>query len=229
MDAMLQKIYDIYTDWITGQFPLVCRKGCAHCCTQSVTMTTSEGRNISAFLQSGDPSVPARENFSKNLFDPTASPSKPPVPTTNRLAAFCLNRKAPPENPSSWNMEPCLFLHDGCCSIYSVRPFGCRSFGSLQECRAGGEAVVPPLMVTVNTVFMQVIEHLDRHEGFWGSMNDILRYLTDENAIEFRKNVLPALPIPGFLLEPGEQEVVAGLLARLDQATEGELASLVRG
>ena len=48
--AMLEKLYKAYESW-TGQYRFACCRGCATCCTQSVTMTTLEGEQIIEYLR----------------------------------------------------------------------------------------------------------------------------------------------------------------------------------
>lgn len=217
--AALQHIYDIYGDWVSPRFSFACRKGCSSCCTRSVTMTSLEGKKIMAFLDAREDLSPAAKDCITELF--TVGSSNPPVMTTNRFAEYCLNQEEPPqENQAPWDMTPCAFLDNDCCSIYPVRPFGCRSFGSQEECRLSGEAVVPSLMIAANTACLQLIEHLDCQSGRqgqggrWGYLSDILRNLA---GIDDR-NLLPTRPLPGFLLAPQEEKEIRALLTRMYRA-----------
>jgi Fe-S-cluster containining protein len=166
----LLKIYDLYRKW-AGEFDFACEKGCATCCTQSVTMTTLEGELIYAFIRNARPELlPVLNSLPEN--------SRTPSTTTNRFALACLQGKDIDEENSFWNLSPCVFLKESCCSIYPVRSFMCRSFGSRVKCQDSGTAEIEPLFMTLNTVIMQCIEHLDQGRP-WGNMNTILRLLAE--------------------------------------------------
>jgi hypothetical protein len=119
-----------------------------------------------------------------------------------------------------------MFLADTICTIYEVRPFGCRSFGSQKKCAADSPAAVAPLHMTVNTVFLQIIEHLNSDGGLWGNMAEILKVQTGQTAA---KQVTRARSLPGFLIEPSEEEPVNRLLSKLFDAPAGakSLAELI--
>ena len=194
----LHTVYRVYSTWI-GRFPLVCRKGCGACCTQSVTMTSLEGLEIIDFVKKN-----GLEKWLPEKLGKAASEKSKATITTNQYARACLEQQeAEGDIPENWNFTPCVFLEEETCSIYEVRPFGCRSFGSLVQCSENNGAEIAPIHLTVNTVFTQIIEHLNSDGGCWGNMTDIL-----ENLIESKKpastELLPARPIPGFLLDPSE-------------------------
>lgn len=196
---ILSTIYALYEQWAKA-FVFVCRKGCATCCTRSVTMTTLEGELIYEYLTRQRPDVLPRL---------ATLPDNSPVPrtTTNQFAAACLRGEDIAEDTGSWDLTPCVFLQDGSCTIYPVRSFMCRSFGSRIRCDEQGEAEVEPLFLTLNTVIMQCIEHLD-HGRLWGNMNTVLRRIAanskgKKTQEEYAGPV--AQPIPGFLLLPREE------------------------
>lgn len=204
--ATLQLLYEVYADW-SGRFACACQQACASCCTQSVTMTTLEGEIIIAFLEKND-------RLNELLPLPQARFS--PAMTTNQFAGCCLAQQEPPAAVASpWNYEPCFFLKDRLCSIYPARPFSCRSFYSMSRCDRNGAAEIPPLMITVNTVFMQIIEDLDSGRGCWGNMGDILRFMLAGKPTAAGYNLLPALQFPGFLVPPAEAVPVNKIMARL--------------
>lgn len=196
MDS-LQTIYDHYDEWAEA-FDFACRKGCATCCTQSVTMTTLEGELIKDFIQKEKPELLA-------VLDQLPENSPVPPTTTNRFARACLKGCESSEEDSPWDFTPCLFLRDNNCSIYPVRSFMCRSFGSKIRCDISGCAEVDPLLMTLNTIIMQCIEHLDQGRP-WGNMNTILRFLnSDDDAGEENHQTLKAESMPGFLMTPDEE------------------------
>ena len=127
-------------------------------------MTTMEGENIISFLKEKD----RFSSFAAEL-EKDKKQAQTPDMTTNQFAVACLNhQEIGEEKQIGWNFEKCIFLMDDACSIYPVRPFGCRSFGSFEDCSVTGEAEVPEMYLAVNTVLMQIIEHLDEDGGLWG-------------------------------------------------------------
>jgi len=208
---LLQSIYAVYSRWIE-RFPLVCRKGCADCCTQSVSMSTLEGSIILDFIKKKNKEKWLREKFS------LAAPNKGKATITmNQFAGACIKQQETDGDCSgSWDFTPCIFLEHWVCTIYEVRPFGCRSFGSLVRCGDAGAAEVAPIHLAVNTVFTQLIEHLSSDGGYWANMADILGNLLDMKEAGSCGNLLPAQPIPGFLLEPVEKKIVHALLLQIN-------------
>ena len=67
-----------------------------------------------------------------------------------------------------------------------------------------------PLFLTLNTVILQCIEHLDQGRP-WGNMYTILKMINDpslKKPFEIDTNVLISEPIPGFLVPPEEKEKI---------------------
>jgi hypothetical protein len=100
--------------------------------------------------------------------------------TTNMLADLCVEQKNIPEEQSDASWGECPFLENGDCPIYPVRPFGCRCFLSKQNCGDIGYAEVDPFVMSVNSVFLQFIEHVDA-EGYTGNLIDILKIMRVES------------------------------------------------
>jgi Fe-S-cluster containining protein len=213
---LLHTVYGVYSGWVE-RFPLACQKGCAACCTQSVTMTSLEGEEVLGFVK--------RKGMEKWLIEKlgktTAGKSKAAI-TTNQYAKACLEHQEVDEDAlGGWNFTPCIFLRGDMCSIYEVRPFGCRSFGSLVRCSDNNGAEITPIHLTVNTVFTQIIEYVCSDGGYWGNMSDIIEKLIEKEDPDSTGNLLPAQPIPGFLLEPYEVKLVHVLLKQLyEQSAE---------
>ena len=222
-ETLLDTLYEVYSQWV-GRFPLACQKGCAACCTQSVTMTSLEGKNILDFLK-----AEGREKGLPELLGHRVKANKGVTLTTNQYARACLeHREIADDALGGWNFVPCVFLHENACSIYEVRPFGCRSFGSFETCSENSGAEMAPIHLTVNTVFSQVIEHICSDGGFWGNMGDVLESLVEGQLPDTKGKLLPAQPIPGFLLAPQEVKPVNFLLKQLceqfkDKQTFGDL------
>jgi Fe-S-cluster containining protein len=206
---LLEAIYTVYSRWVE-RFPLACRKGCAACCTQSVTMTSLEGEVILDFVMKKRGKKWLREKFAQTTLGKSTARI-----TTNQFAGACLNqREIDGDTLGGWDFTPCVFIDENLCSIYEVRPFGCRSFGSLVRCAADRAAEMAQVHLAVNTVFTQIIEHINSDGGYWATMNDILHNLADCGTGR-RINILPARPLPGFLLEDQEVQVVHVLLQQL--------------
>lgn len=204
-ESLLQ-IYALYDRW-AGEFDLACRKGCATCCTQSVTMTTLEGELMVDYLLARPDLLPLPASIPGNGYAPPT--------TTNQFAAACLRREYSDEPSPAWDLAPCLFLKDNCCVVYPVRPFMCRSFGSTVRCDRTGTAEIEPFFLTLNTVILQCIEHLDRGRP-WGNMYAVLRSVGKRKAdTEEITGLLIAEPIPGFFIPPDEKDRIQGCLRSL--------------
>jgi len=63
------------------------------------------------------------------------------------------------------------------CLIYSVRPFACRCMNSFSSCHKTGFAEQSEWMVALNTLYLQLIEHLDCN-GWSGNLIDLIWHLT---------------------------------------------------
>jgi len=210
---LLAALHDAFAQW-AHPFAFVCRKGCTTCCTRSVTMTSLEGDGIMTFLAEGD----RLSELAAPAFQPTASRmGRTGQYTTNTFVAAHLRGESV-EEADNWDLRPCPFLKEESCSIYPVRPFGCRLFASLDPCAASGVAEMPPGYLAGATALLQYIEHLDNN-GFWGTMVDVLAGLHSGQADGCGE---PNAPIPGFLIAPDERTIVEPLL-------EGLLAMEVEG
>lgn len=217
----------------------VCQRGCSLCCTQRVTATTLEATVMVDFMakQGIVPGIPEQSG-------PEGDKGDGPGLTFNEFVAAHLARKEVPhcEIPA-WRMAACTFLSEGSCTLYPARPFGCRSFSSLKRCNQDGSAEVPPGQLTVNTVFFQIIEALDR-EGFWGFLPDVLRLVIDPGVVlkepgnfgtdNPSENVRKTIPMPGLLACPEERPHLGQILNRIytttvdADSTVGELLKKAR-
>jgi hypothetical protein len=116
------------------------------------------------------------------------------------------------------DLRPCPFLAENSCTIYPVRPFGCRLFASLTHCATNGAADMPPGYLAASTIMLQLIEHLDQN-GRWGSLVEILNGLAGEKAEGFGE---PTAPVPDFLIAPDERAAIEPLLSALfDREIDG--------
>ncbi|MBF0103033.1 MAG: YkgJ family cysteine cluster protein [Desulfobacterales bacterium] len=149
----------------------VCRRYCSHCCTSNVTMSTIEGNIINSYLQEHLPL------YWRDILNPESNPKRfQPKMTINQLARYCYEDADIPEESIEPQSGECPFLKNHECMIYEVRPFACRSFVSKELCADHGSALVDPIVLTMNELCMQYIEHIDRN-GFTGNLIDVLRYL----------------------------------------------------
>lgn len=216
-NALLGHLYALHEEWLAPR-ALACGKGCSACCTQSVTMTRMEGKRIIDYLRQHNRIADVTEVLAAR----PAAKTRPPL-TTNEFAEYCL-RGIEPEEPvhEQWDFSPCPFLHKGLCTIYEARPFGCRAFVSTVNCGETGSAEMTPLLITVNTVFNQLIEHID-HGSAWGKMLDVLAAIqisqispdgspSGNNEKAGFAPLRDAKPIPGLLVSKKEKKPVEAIL-----------------
>jgi len=221
---LLAALQQSHAAWLREE-AWACKSGCAACCTRSVHITGLEGREILRYLREAGRSLEQVEAFQEAA---AARPQNGPL-TTNHFARLCLAGLEPPAEPESpWDFQPCPFLTEDLCSIYPVRPMMCRAFVSKRTCQEAGTAEVPPLVLTTNTLFLQLVEHLAAGEA-WGNMLTILASLQDPEYGDV--GLSRAEEIPGFLIPPEEEEAVAALWKGLAEARVGDkslLGSILR-
>ena len=180
----LNRVFEIY-DGFSSTLDLACKEKCAHCCTTSVTMTTLEGYKIvSDLFASG------RLDVIDRLKEIEEMPRFQPLLTTNRMAELCAADAKVPEEETADERQDCSLLTDSLCTIYDLRPFGCRCFVSRQNCGETGYADIEDFTASVNTLFLQVIEHLDA-EGCSGNLINVLQFMVaDDNRQAYVKDKL---------------------------------------
>jgi hypothetical protein len=181
---LLNRIYGIYDAFARG-LDVACKKYCAHCCTSNVNLTTLEGYRLVRSLEP-DQFEHLRQclatAFEKRVFRPRL--------TTNRIAELCRQGREIPEEAFGDPSENCPLLQENACPVYSLRPFGCRCLVSRVPCRESGTAAMPDFVLSVNTVFLQTIEHLDA-TGCTGNLADVLLCLSsEENRQAYREGRL---------------------------------------
>jgi Fe-S-cluster containining protein len=217
-ETILLSIFNAFEKW-SASIPKACVKGCSACCTQNVTITALEGERILDFIRKEG----LESWFAERL--QMARPTATPLLTTNEYAEACLKGIETDDSDDHEKLAPCPFLNRNCCTIYPVRPFGCRCFASERVCRPGETAILPDSYVAASTAVMQIIEHLGQQE-YWGNMLDVLLALCDilsnkkitaflpnqTMIIQARLRTRRARPLPGFLLLEEEQEKIAPLL-----------------
>ena len=211
---LLNTIYPVYESFVDSS-SFACRKGCSSCCTQSVTLTALEGTIILEYVHQRNTDALIR--LAGKLAG--ASPSTPSC-TTNQFARACLEGKETANEPGTWSFAPCIFLSDRSCSIYPVRPFGCRSFVSTICCDKKGTAQLPTEFISLNSAVMQIIEHIDQG-NIWGNMIDVLRFLLESRSVPKKgasltsSGMLLSQPSPGLLLPPEDEKYVSVFLTIL--------------
>jgi hypothetical protein len=178
---ILDQIYSIY-DRFADSLDLACKKLCDHCCTSGVILTTLEGYKIIDRLISDTDT-----GFIQKIRSASEINRFRPQITTNRLARLCADGIEPPEETGSENWQVCPVLQDHQCPLYEVRPFGCRCLVSRRHCGEKGYAEMDDLVLSVNTVILQTIEHVDA-EGCSGNLVDVLQTMSMEQNREAYRN-----------------------------------------
>jgi len=215
--VVLEQIYEIYDNFTKG-LDVACKKHCAYCCTRNVTMTTLEGYIIAEFLKlRGKTDLYA--NIQKALYKKRFLPAI----TINTMADLSLQGKDIPDEESDARWGECPFLINNECPVYQVRPFGCRCFVSGKKCNENGYAEIDPFVITVNSLFLQYIEHADQ-VGCFGNLTDILLFMqTEESRKSFEKGIIkcknmwmiPNRPIKAFLVPPEHKARIESILKAL--------------
>ena len=91
--------------------PHACAAGCSHCCHLTVEVSAPEASLIAAHLRA------------------TESPKRQAqIAAQVRTTALRVRGLSPEERVRA--AVPCALLHEGQCSVYDVRPLGCRSWNS---------------------------------------------------------------------------------------------------
>lgn len=214
---MLDRIYEVYDTHASMQNS-VCAKYCADCCTCNVTLTSLEAYRIVRHLTIGNKMDSLSRLVAlngKKRFHPTI--------TTNRLAELCMRDEEIPSEEIDPAWGRCPFLLEEACCIYPVRPLGCRCLLSRRKCGFAGAAEMTPLMLTVNSVFMQIMEHLDR-EGVSGNLTDLVLWLaSEENRQEYESQnpsqkgtgFISNRPLPCLLIPQEHRREMEKILAEL--------------
>lgn len=216
MDLMAV-IEDVFAGYVSENHAMACQKSCSTCCTKDVVATTIEAYRVLNALQ-GD----RDRNILERLREATALDLFRPKVTTNALARACMSHEEPPVEEPPEDSGFCPLLQDGLCLVYPVRPFSCRGMFALTKCVPGGEAEVPPELISIVTVCWQIIEHLDAG-GLYGNFFDLVKVLEDRNnhwkysigEQVMAKGLPPTKPVPGLLVPPEHVETVNRFLARL--------------
>ena len=213
----LKRVYKIY-DAFHATLGLACKEKCAHCCTGNVTMTTLEGYKIAVDLIAAG----RRERLEK-LIEIGEPMRFQPLLTTNRMAELCAADAKVPQEETAGQLQDCALLNESLCSIYDLRPFGCRCFVSRQNCGETGYADIDDFTASVNTVFLQVIEHIDA-EGCSGNLIDVLKFMASGNRRQVyekgelnceRNGLIVNWELKVLMIPPGHREKIEPILQQL--------------
>ena len=210
-------IEDVFAGYVSENYSMACQKSCSTCCTKDVVTTSLEAyRVLEALREDQDQDIlnRLREATALDLFRPKI--------TTNALAMACMSHEEPPFEAPPEDSGQCPLLKDDLCLVYDVRPFSCRGMFALTKCVPGGEAELPPELISIVTVCWQIIEHLDVG-GLYGNFFDLVKVLEDKNNhLKYStgdqiivKGLAPTRPVPGLLVPPDHVEIVNMFLTRL--------------
>jgi len=222
--AVLEKVFGIYDDF-SRNLDVACKKFCDQCCTPNVTITTLEGYLIAENMISD-----GKSDLFEKVKTATSKKRFQPKTTTNRLANLCIKGKDIPDEENDFTEGSCPLLEDHECPIYGVRPFGCRCFVSKHDCREKGYADVDPLIISVNSVFLQFVEHVD-YKGFSGNIADILILMSShENRCNYRASTLKNtksglisnIPIKVLIIPPEHRIKIKPILRALESMMESK-------
>jgi len=219
---LLQQIYAIH-DQFASEFHTACRPGCSTCCTCNVTATTMEGLLIVEHLM-----AEGRIGDLGTLAATAPRARFQPKVTINQMAALCVRGAELPEEISHTTAGPCPLLEKDRCTIYPVRPLGCRAMLSTSTCIPGDEARMPPRMLTINNIFMQFIEAVDQPGGN-GNLIDVLVYLSQDThrqvylgrqAGKLTERLLANQSMPVLMVPPEHRQAIQPLIQALNAAVQ---------
>lgn len=215
----LGRLYGLYENALGG-LDLACEKGCAHCCTVNVTLTSLEA--LYMLMELPERQAPDFWRIVESVGD---KPRFRPGYTINALAQTCLDGEALPEEANDPEWGACPALTDNLCSIYGIRPFGCRCMVSHANCGEVGFANMSDRVATLNEVFCQAIEHLDAG-GITGNFSDVLAFMKSEkNRLRYHNSgriaASPPLvanrPISVLMIPPEHRKRLAPLLKSIHE------------
>lgn len=217
---LLKKTYALYHETLAGaDAEPVCREKCSSCCTCNVTLTSLEAGFLINSL--GEEKKKAFQNRIEQKFPTTRYI---PRMTTNEFARMCMEERETPEEENDPAFGVCPLLEDDLCTVYEARPFGCRALLSESHCGREGFARVPPLVLTLNTLFLQAIEQLDQN-GFSGNLSDMAAFLLSGKSFADRADIFHDTgearlfvhneKIPAFMIPPKHQRRLKDLMEEL--------------
>lgn len=216
---ILDQIYEVF-DKFTASLDLACKKYCDHCCTSGVILTTLEGYKIIDRLTSD-----SNTDVIQHIHSVSEVNCLRPQMTTNRLAQLCAQGGDPPEEADNSDLQTCPLLLDHQCPIYELRPYGCRCLVSRHNCGEKGYAEIDDFVLSVNTVFLQTIEHVDAG-GCSGNLVDVLQAMSIGNnraaycsgSLHCSANkLIPNQPLEVLMIPPEHRTEMDPILQELRQ------------
>ena len=217
---LLAEIYQLHEQY-TREQETACRPGCAVCCTCNVTMTSLEYAFMVRGMDAGE-----QKSLRESIMQNRSEKRFQPVYTINKMATLCLEGKDLPEEENDPAWGRCPLLREEMCTVYETRPLGCRMLLSEIRCRQMGYARMSPFIVTLNNLFMQVVEHLDAR-GTSGNLTDMILWQTDPQGKDAGMAVRPFhilnnVRAPVFMVPPEHQERVRPLMVQLSRILEDQ-------
>jgi len=213
---ILDQIYAIYNQF-AASLDLACKKYCDHCCTSGVILTTLEGYKIIDRLIAD-----SKTDVIQHIRLASELKRLRPHLTTNRLAQLCAKGVDPPEE-DNLDLQTCPILLDHQCPVYEMRPYGCRCLVSRHPCGDKGYAEIDDFVLSVNTIFLQTIEHVDAG-GCSGNLVDVLLAMSDENIREAycssalhcsANKLIPNQPLEVLMIPPEHHTKMEPILQEL--------------
>ncbi len=169
-------------------------------------MTSIEAFNIVQYLTRTN-QTGLLEKLERQIQKPRFQPKS----TTNAFAAYCIEGKEPPDEECDPAWGACPFLVNDECPIYEVRPFGCRCFVSITNCKESCSAEIDDFVLTVSTIFMQYIEHLDTH-GLFGNFSDMILYAALNKE---KTGMIENKPVRASMIPPEHRQKIQPILQEL--------------
>ncbi|MCG8563889.1 MAG: hypothetical protein MI747_02295 [Desulfobacterales bacterium] len=224
---ILGKLYALHDRALAdlGMKELACARGCAQCCTCNVTLTGLEAEYIRRGLSDIE-----MQGVRDRLLEKGSEPRYRPALSMNGFARSCVEGNPIPEEENDPDWGQCPLLENHVCTIYSLRPFGCRSLVSGHSCSEKGYADMEPLILTLNNTLIQFIEALDKG-GVTANLTDLLDIWLDPDPTRrnslgdgknFQGKFAPNEAIPVLMVEPAHQEALIPVVGQvqdiLDQA-----------
>jgi len=202
----LEKIYTLYDETIEF-FKTACRKKCSACCTCNVTLTRLECLYLTDSLDESE-KIKTAETIRFRF------PEKRYIPKTslNRFAVLCAEGHDIPEEENNPEWGKCPLLKNDTCMVYDKRPFNCRAMVSKKQCSENGYADIPDIVLTINHVFAQIIEHID-HKGFSANLSDMILMVIE--GMEPEMNTVPYEKLSVLMIPPGHKEIMMPVLKKL--------------
>ena len=227
----LGKIYELYSKVMEergGNEKAACAEGCSSCCTCNVTLTSLEAAFLADRLDSQ-----GQERAAGKLAARFPEKRYIPLLTTNGFARACMSGNEVPEEENDPSWGECPLLEDGLCTVYPYRPFGCRAMMSEILCSRAGYAQMPPLVLTLNNIFLQYMEQMDV-KGVTGNLSDLLLLFLDSKDLGGKNSdrkkklarewktqgkIIQNSKIPVLMVPPEHREIAGPVIRQITALT----------